>query len=249
MIEGKRMNLIALASALTITASVATSAHAQVSTEQPPSVATNTSTSTKPLSVNVSIAAVSDYRFRGISLSNHKAAIQPSITVTHKSGLYGSVWASNIANNGGDSVEVDLVAGYAGQTGAITYGLSATYYLYPRASATNYAEFIGTVGTSIGSAKVGVTVGYAPTQRNIGDRDNLYVAVNGSVPIKGTPLSLAGSFGIENGAFGMAKRDWSLGLNADVAGFTLGAAYVDTARAGAGSLGKPAAVFSISRVF
>lgn len=242
------MNRLTLVSALAIMACVATSGYAQAPSAESASVL-DTNKSTKPLSVDVSLAAVNDYRFRGISLTDRKPAIQPSITVTHNSGLYGSVWASNIADNGSDSAEVDLVAGYSGQSGAVSYGISATYYVYPRASATNYAEFIGTVGTSIGPAKVGVTVGYAPTQRNLGDRNNLYVALNGSVPIKGTPLSLAGSFGIENGAFGIAKRDWSLGANADVAGFTLGVAYVDTARAGAGPLGKPAAVLSISRGF
>ena len=246
MIKSNKLSRTTLAAALFSFA--ATSAHAQVPTAQP-LVEPATKTNAKALSVDVSVGAVTDYRFRGVSLSNRQPAIQPSITVTHDSGLYGSVWASNIADNGGDSVEVDLVAGYTGQTGTLAYSLSATYYLYPRASPTNYAEFIGTIGTNIGPARFGLTVGYAPPQRNIGDQDNLYVAVNGCVPIKGTPLSLTGSFGIENGAFATAKRDWSLGVNADVAGFTIGAAYVDTARAGLGSLGKPAAVVSISRVF
>ncbi len=94
-----------------------------------------------------------------------------------------------------------------------------------------------------------MTIGYVPKQKSLGDQDNFYAAVNGSVPIKDTPISLTGSFGIEDGAFGSAKRDWSVGVNADVAGFTLGLSYVDTARTGGNPLGDPAAVFSISRVF
>lgn len=199
--------------------------------------------------IDLSLSAATDYRFRGISLSNKDPAFQPSVTVTHKSGVYASVWGSNIADNGGDNIEVDLVGGYSGETGPVTYGINATYYLYPGASAFNYVELIGNVGTKVGPGKVGVTVGYAPKQKNLGDQDNLYLAINASVPIKGTPLSLAGSFGIEDGAFGTAKRDWSLGVNADVAGFTLGLSYVDTARTGANPLGDPTAVFSISRVF
>lgn len=202
-----------------------------------------------PFSIDLSLAVVSDYRFRGISLSNKDPAFQPSITLTHKSGLYASVWGSNIAANGGDDIEVDLVGGYSGQSGPVSYGVNATYYVYPGASDLNYVEFIGNVGTNLGSAKIGVTVGYVPKQRNLADQDNLYVAITGSVPIKGTPLSLAASFGIENGAFASAKRDWSVGVTADVAGFTLGASYVDTARSGANPLGSPAAVFTISRVF
>ena len=53
-------------------------------------------------SIDLSLGAVSDYRFRGISLSNKDPAFQPSVTVTHKSGAYASVWGSNIADNGGD---------------------------------------------------------------------------------------------------------------------------------------------------
>ena len=131
----------------------------------------------------------------------------------------------------------------------MSYGINATYYLYPGTSGLNYVEFIGTAGANVGSAKIGVIVGYVPKQKNLGDLDNFYVAVNGSLPIKGTPISLTGSFGIEDGAFGSEKRDWSVGVNADVAGFTLGVSYVDAARAGMNSLGDPAAVFLISRVF
>jgi uncharacterized protein (TIGR02001 family) len=202
-----------------------------------------------PFSIDLSLAAVSDYRFRGISLSNKDPAFQPSVTLTHKSGLYSSVWGSNIADNGGDNIEVDLVGGYSGQTGSVSYGINATYYLYPGASGLNYVEFIGTAGADVGSAKIGVTVGYVPKQKNLGDLDNFYIAVNGSLPIRGTPISLTGSFGIEDGAFASAKRDWSVGVNADVAGFTLGVSYVDTARIATNPLGDPVAVFSISRVF
>ena len=235
---------------------IATPAVAQT----PPSNAVTTPTSgpsatvtpderTSLFSIDLSLAAVSDYRFRGISLSNKDPAFQPSVTLTHKSGVYASVWGSNIADNGGDNIELDLVGGYSRQTGVVSYGINATYYLYPGASGLNYVEFIGNVGTNVGSAKVGMTFGYVPKQKNVGDQDNVYVAVNGNVPIKGTPLSLTGSFGIEDGAFGSAKRDWSVGVNADVAGFTLGISYIDTARTGLNSLGDPTAVFSISRVF
>ncbi len=80
-----------------------------------------------PFSIDLSLAAVSDYRFRGTSLSNKDPVFQPSLTLTHKSGLYASVWGSNITDNGGDNIEVDLVGGYSGQTGSVSYGINATY--------------------------------------------------------------------------------------------------------------------------
>jgi len=48
---------------------------------------------------------------------------------------------------------------------------------------------------------------------------------------------------------GEAKRDWSASVNADVAGFTVGLSYIDTARTGGDSLGKATAVLSVSKSF
>lgn len=200
-----------------------------------------------PVSIDFTLAAYSDYRFRGLTLSDKDFSVQPTITATLASGFYGSIFASNIAENTGDDIEIDLIAGFSKEIGKVTAGINATYYLYPGISSINYIEFIGTLGTAVGPGEVGLTLGYSPKQDNIGDQDNVYVALNGSVPIKGTPFSLAGSVGYEDGAFGDKKKDWSLGVTADVAGFTLGASYIDTKRGG--PLGDATAVFSISRDF
>ena len=215
-----------------------------------PAFAADETGTTKAIDVEVTLAGVSDYRFRGLSLSGIDPAFQPAIVITHKSGVYGSIWGSNVSDNGGDDIEVDLVAGIAHDIGKVTVNVNATYYLYPGAGSTNYIEFIGKVSTPVGPGTVGLTVAYAPSQVHIGSQDNIYVALDGSLPIGGTPLSLTGSFGFEDGAFGDKKKDWSLGVTADVAGFTLGAAYVDTAHAqNFGRIAKAGAVFSISRTF
>jgi uncharacterized protein (TIGR02001 family) len=200
-----------------------------------------------PLSIDFTLAAYSDYRFRGLTLSDKDFSVQPTITATLASGFYASIFASNIAENTGDDIEIDLIAGFSKEIGKVTAGINATYYVYPGISSINYVEFIGTLGTAVGPGEVGVTLGYSPKQDNIGDKDNVYVALNGSVPINGTPFSLAGSVGYEDGAFGDKKKDWSLGVTADVAGFTLGASYIDTKRGG--PLGDATAVFSISKDF
>jgi uncharacterized protein (TIGR02001 family) len=199
------------------------------------------------IDIDVTLAAVSDYRFRGISLSDKDAAFQPSIMVTHDSGLYVGAWASNIANNPGDDVELDLYAGFKGGE-ALTYDLGVTYYLYPGFSTANYAEVIGKLGTTIGPIQLGGTIAYAPSQGGTGHQDNVYAGGNASLGIPTTPLKLNASLGFEDGAFGDKKMDWSLGVTADVAGFTVGASYVDTNRV-AGGLGEAGAVFSVSYAF
>jgi uncharacterized protein (TIGR02001 family) len=184
-----------------------------------------------PITITGGITGVSDYRFRGVSLSDKDFAIQPTLTVKHESGFYVGVWGSNLAENAGDDVEVDIYAGFSGGD-TITYDIGATYYVYPGVSSFNYVEFTGKLGTTVGPATIGGQLSYVPSQDNTGNTDNIYVATNAAIALPDSPISIVGSVGLEDGAFtgGSSKLDWSLGLTANVAGFTLGASYVDTDR-------------------
>jgi uncharacterized protein (TIGR02001 family) len=184
-----------------------------------------------PITLTGGIAVVSDYRFRGVSLSDKDFAVQPYLTVKHESGFYVGVWGSNLAANAGDDVEVDLYGGFSGGD-AVTYDIGATYYVYPGVSAFNYVEFTGKLGTTVGPATIGGQLSYVPSQDNTGNSDNIYVATNAAIAIPDSPITLTGSVGMEDGAFtgGTTKLDWTLGVTAAVKGFTLGVAYVDTDR-------------------
>lgn len=202
-----------------------------------------------PLDISFSLTAVTDYRFRGVSLSNNNPAIQPQISVNHESGAYLTLWGSNVAENGGDDVELDVTAGIARDVGALTVNAAAVYYVYPGASEFNYVEFLGSVGTAIGKGNVSVNLAYAPTQDNIGDQDNVYVSVSGTHPL-GDVVTLNGSFGIEDGAFGDKKKDWSVGADVDAGNdFVVGLKYVDTARTQGSPLGSGTALLSLSKAF
>ena len=182
-----------------------------------------------PITISGGVTVVSDYRFRGVSLSDKDFALQPTLTIKHESGLYAGVWASNIADNTGDDLEVDLYAGFAGGD-AVTYDIGATYYVYPGISGLNYVEVTGKLGTTVGPATVGAQISYVPSQDNTGNNDNIYIGTSATIAIPNSPISIVGTAGFEDGAFGDEKLDWSLGLTAAVAGFTVGAAYVDTNR-------------------
>ncbi len=205
-----------------------------------------------PLTLTGGVAVVSDYRFRGVSLSDKDFAVQPYLTLTHESGIYGGVWASNVAENSGDDLEIDLYAGFAGGD-AVTYDIGATYYVYPGVSSFNYVEFTGKLGTTVGPATIGGQVSYVPSQDNTGNNDNIYVASNLAIGIPNTPVTLTGSVGLEDGAFSVSgsKLDWSLGATAAVYGFTLGVAYVDTDRRSTFAFKDSSAgvVFSVSYGF
>ena len=205
-----------------------------------------------PFSVSGGIAVVSDYRFRGVSLSDKDFAIQPTITISHESGFYVGAWGSNLAENAGDDLELDLYAGFSGGD-KVTYDIGATYYIYPGVSSFNYVEFTGKLGTTVGPATIGGQLSYVPSQDNTGNTDNFYVATNAAIAVPDSPITLTGSIGLEDGAFtgGTSKLDWSLGANASVSGFTLGIAYVDTDRRSTFAFkdSKAGVVFSVSYGF
>lgn len=203
-----------------------------------------------PITISGGITGVSDYRFRGVSLSDKDFAIQPTITISHESGFYVGAWASNVAENPGDDIEVDLYAGFSGGD-TVTYDIGATYYLYPGVSSFNYVEVTGKLGTTIGPATVGAQLSYVPEQDNTGDQDNIYIGANANIGLPESPISIVGSLGYEDGVFGDDKVDWSLGLTAAVSGFTLGASYVDTNRRSTFAFKDSSAgvVFSVAYTF
>ena len=84
------------------------------------------------------IGGTTDYRFRGISQSSFKPAVQGGIDFSHKSGAYAGVWASNVnwikdyigATDG--SLEVDFFGGYKGELAKdLGFDLGVIAYVYP----------------------------------------------------------------------------------------------------------------------
>ena len=95
------------------------------------------------------VAAVSDYRYRGISQSRLKPALQAGVDFT-KGPFYLGAWASTIKwvkdAKGDASAEIDLYGGYKGAISKdLAFDVGALHYGYPRAvttawSATPYAN-------------------------------------------------------------------------------------------------------------
>jgi uncharacterized protein (TIGR02001 family) len=81
---------------------------------------------------------VTDYRYRGISQSRLRPALQGGADFAHKSGFYLGAWASTIKwvkDAGGDApVEVDIYGGYKGTFGDFGYDVGLLTYNYPNHS-------------------------------------------------------------------------------------------------------------------
>jgi uncharacterized protein (TIGR02001 family) len=193
-------------------------------------------------SVNGGATLVSDYRFRGISQTDKRFAVQGTITVSHSSGLYGSVWGSSIDDYvaaGGDA-ELDLVAGYKKTFGSTTVDGGVLYYYYPGSGGldTDFVEPYLKISQAVGAATLTGTIAYAPKQSALsvgnGKEDNLYLAGDASYAIANSPVGLAGHFGHSFGpsylAIGDEYSDWSIGATFTHKNLIAGLSYVDTSK-------------------
>ena len=171
------------------------------------------------------VGVVSDYRYRGLSLSNGKPAVQGSISVEHESGAYAELWASSLTGNSANRTEIDATAGYAfSLTETLSLDVSATYYAYPGAAGANALELTGMLEASRGPVTASLGLSLAPPQRGTRDefgarKTNLYALAGASYQLPSLPLRLQATLGYERGPWDMAERagkwDWSLGGEAD----------------------------------
>lgn len=193
--------------------------------------------------ISGNVQGVTDYRFRGLSLSAGDFALQGSINVNHSSGLYVGTWASSLEQDGADTygnAEVDF---YAGWTGSVASGLTADvgllYYMYPNgtgAAPGNVWEPYASLSAAIGPATAKVGLAYAWDQDSLGGDDNLYVYTDLSAGIPNTPLSVSGHLGYTDGALSPKRLtlqsngggfDWNIGASFNITPkLSLGATYV-----------------------
>jgi uncharacterized protein (TIGR02001 family) len=177
---------------------------------------------------------VSDYRYRGVSLSNGNPSLQASMTLEHDSGLYATMWSSTLGHR--TQTEVDFTGGYSKELSkSLSLDFSSTFYSYPSQSSDNYFEATAAATVSHGAAEASVGYSFVPAQRGTRDDNgrghrNGYAFGKGSYEISKTPLSLNASLGYERGWFDEVERggkwDWSLGAEVKLKPARIGLAYV-----------------------
>ncbi|MCK0068861.1 TorF family putative porin [Kordiimonas laminariae] len=202
-----------------------------------------------PFSFSGSATLTSDYRFRGLSLSDKDFAIQGGFNLNHESGFYLSTWGSSIESFNGSELELDLYGGYAGNINSnLSYNVGFIAYLYPGSSGgTDYYETYASISGSADKLSWTLGTAYAFDQDNIGGTDNIYIYGNASYPLTNS-LSASASLGFEDGAFGNEKWDWSLGLSYSFSKYSLSVSYIDTANSGS-NLGDAGVIASLSASF
>lgn len=191
--------------------------------------------------VNGGATVVSDYRFRGVSQTDRRFAIQGTVSVSHVSGIYATVWGSSIDDYvaAGSDAEIDIILGYKKTFGSTTVDGGVLYYYYPGSGGvpTDFAEPYLSVSHVVGPATLKGTVNWAPKQKaltldGITKESGLYLGGDVSFAIPKTPIALTGhlghSFKKNYITFGEEYTDWSVGATVTHKNLTGGLAYVDT---------------------
>lgn len=179
-------------------------------------------TATPESSLSFNVGATTDYRYRGISQSRLKPAVQGGIDYADKSGFYVGAWGSSIKwikDAGGDaSAELDLYAGYKGAVGDVSYDLGFLRYEYP----SNQLAVSANTNEIYGAATFGpATLKYSHAISNMfgfaNSKNSYYVDLSGTFDLGGG-FSLVPHVGYQsvknNGAY--SYTDYALTLGKDL---------------------------------
>lgn len=180
------------------------------------------------------VGAVSDYRYRGISQTRLKPAIQGGMDFA-AGGLYIGVWASSIKwikDAGGDAdVEVDLYGGYKGEVAGLAYDVGALTYQYPSnklSTSANTTEIYGalTFGPVTGKYSHAVTNTFGVAD----SKNSYYVDLSATFDLGFATLTPHVGYQKFSGpSSGVASyTDYAITLSKDFSGLVVSAAVVGT---------------------
>ena len=217
-----------------------------------------------PLSFNVSLT--SDYRYRGISQSRLKPALQGGVDYALPAGFYVGAWASTIKwikDVGGDAgVEIDLYGGYKGEiVKDLTYDVGVLTYQYPSNKLgvnANTTELYGAL--SFGPATVKYSHAVTNTFGNFDSKNSFYLEAGAAFEVGGG-VTVAPHVGYQKikGPFSTvgSYTDYSLTASMDLSGFVVSAGVVGTdadkafyvSPVGNKELGKAGLVLAVKKTF
>jgi uncharacterized protein (TIGR02001 family) len=215
-------------------------------------------------------AVVSDYRYRGISQTRLKPALQGGFDYANNpTGIYAGIWMSTIKwtrDAGGDGdVEVDIYAGKRGQvTEAVSYDVGVLTYVYPSNDLKNVRGFANADTSEIygqlGFGPVYIKYSHAVTDLFgfVDSKNSGYVDIGANIDAgDGYTVNLhAGHQKVRNND-ASSYTDWKVGATKDFGAVTGALAVVGTnagktayaSPANGKFLGKTALQLTISKIF
>lgn len=176
-----------------------------------------------------SIGAFSDYRLRGISLSNMTPVMQGSMEIATDlaPGLkaFAGVWGSSQDKEAGaGALEVDLYGGLSGSASGFDWKATYLKIKFPDEPAINFDQYAATVSHAIGPASGSLTI----VHDDYGALSSTYYQAGLGYSLPKTPFGFSATYGYEDGDIFDGKSNWGLGVTATYQKFKLGAEYIDT---------------------
>ena len=206
-----------------------------------------------PHTITGNMTLITDYRFRGISQTFGKPAIQGGFDYSHASGFYAGNWNSNVSETAGypnGNIEMDFYGGWKNTFGDYGLDLGALYYYYP-GSMKGGSGTVGAVTnpntgrTATGSGNVNNTELYVGGSWKwltlkynyaISDYFSMPGTKNSGYLDLSATYDLGGGWGI-NGHVGKLSvknaalasyTDYKIGATKDISGWVFGASLVAT---------------------
>ena len=181
--------------------------------------------------VSGQIAVASDYRFRGISLSNGPA-LEASLSYDHFTGLFAGAFASNV-DVPQSGLGVQAYAGYARRwDDARAWDIGLVGYVYPSSASGNRYDFAEAFA-GITLERIGLRL-YASNDYYASGNPSLYTESSAGVDLTGwltlgVHLGILGTWPQDGSGTGAQTRvDGRVGLTAQAAGFTIDLSVVGT---------------------
>ncbi len=179
--------------------------------------------------VSGSIALVSDYRFRGVSLSDSRPALQGGLAYDRDGGWYGGAFASTVRFDEDAHDGLQLIA-YAGRVlplaGSVNWEAGIAYSAFSRHHDYDYPDLYAGIVTDAVSARIHYASGYFGQGAGA-----VYAEINGAQPM-GERLRLVAHAGVLRLGSACCRSDIRAGVafaaggvNAELSVVTASAAY------------------------
>ncbi|MBI5861780.1 MAG: hypothetical protein HZB64_06345 [Rhodocyclales bacterium] len=205
-----------------------------------------------PHTLTGNLTLTTDYRFRGISQTFEKPAIQGGIDYSHASGFYLGNWNSNVNSGAGfpdGNLEMDFYGGYKTSLGDVGLDIGGIFYYYPGSEARGLGLGAESGAVSNKEIYIGATWKFLSVKyyHSVDDYFSLRgVDSTGAATGQDTKgsnyLDIGASYDLGNG-WGINGHvghlnfknvhngdytDWKLGVTKDVNGWVFAAAYIGT---------------------
>jgi uncharacterized protein (TIGR02001 family) len=159
--------------------------------------------------VSGNAAVTNNYIWRGVTQTSDQAAVQGGVDWAGGPGFYAGTWLSNVDFDGTatSGYEMDVYAGWGGETGSFGYDLGVITYQYPVTPEFNFTEVYASATFSVVTIGLNYTVDAAsgndadsnPNASGMFDKGDTYVYGSLDFPTKAGDISLfAGSYMFDN---------------------------------------------------